>query len=68
MKNWDETAWAQWYPAYTKACAQLGMKPETPGPLPDAGARAALRNISEADEWVQKALAAKKARAERMQN
>jgi TonB family protein len=35
--------WAQWYPEYTKARAAAGLRQETPGPLPDAAARASLR-------------------------
>jgi TonB family protein len=35
--------WTQWYPEYAKARAAAGMRPETPGPLPDASVRAALR-------------------------
>jgi tetratricopeptide (TPR) repeat protein len=107
-------AWSQWYPAYNTARAQLQMRPEDPGPLPDAAARAALRtqwmpvidegigdlnralaldaqyadamaymnlfareraclrdtpeeyagDMAEADRWMQKALAAKKEKAQ----
>ena len=35
--------WSQWYPEYTKARTAAGLRPETPGPLPDPAARAALR-------------------------
>jgi TonB family protein len=108
-------AWSKWYPAYGKARAGLGMRPEEPGPIRDSGVRADLtgrygplvesgiralekaleinpqyddamaymnllireradlrdtieackRDVAIADEWVQKALAAKKAKAER---
>ena len=107
-------AWSRWYPDYSKARAGLGMRPEQPGPIPDAGVRADLmarygpvidaglralnrsleinsqyadamayinllireradlrdtaeewrRDVAIADGWVQKALAAKKAKAE----
>jgi TonB family protein len=107
-------AWSKWYPAYSKARADLGMRPEMPGPIQDAGVRDGLtarygpmiesglhalrktleinprydqamsymnllireradlrgtpeqykRDIAIADEWVAKALAAKKAKAE----
>jgi TonB family protein len=107
-------AWSRWYPAYSKARAGLGMRPEQPGPIQDAGVRADLtarygpvleagmraldkaleinpqyfdamaylnllireradlrdtaeqykREVALADDWVQKALAAKKAHAE----
>ncbi len=106
-------AWSRWYPAYSKARADTGMRPEDPGPIKDASVRADLtarygaildsgvrnlekaleinpqyddamaymnlfvreradlretaaeygRDIAVADEWVQKALAAKKAKA-----
>jgi tetratricopeptide (TPR) repeat protein len=36
-------AWSQFYPAYGEARARLHMKPDDPGPLPDADARAALK-------------------------
>jgi TonB family protein len=108
-------AWARWYPAYSKARAEQGMRPEDPGPIKDAGVRADLkarygpviesglsalekalqinpqyddamaymnllireradlrdtaeewkRDVAIADEWVTKALATKKAKAER---
>lgn len=35
--------WAQWYPEYTKARADAGMRPETPGPIPDPAVRSGLR-------------------------
>ncbi|HLH18739.1 MAG TPA: TonB family protein [Bryobacteraceae bacterium] len=35
--------WSQWYPDYTKARADLGMKPADPGPIPDAALRTSLR-------------------------
>jgi tetratricopeptide (TPR) repeat protein len=35
-------AWSKWYPAYTKARASLGMRPEDPGPIKDGGVRAEL--------------------------
>jgi TonB family protein len=107
-------AWARWYPAYSKARADLGMRQEEPGPIKDAGVRADLtaryglviesgmralgkalkirpdyddamaymnllireradlrdtavecqRDVAIADEWVRKALATKKAKAE----
>ena len=107
-------AWSRWYPAYSQARAGLGMRPEAPGPIQDAGVRADLmarfgpvlesglralekaleinpqyddamaymnllireradlrdtadecqRDVAIADEWVQKALATKKAKAE----
>jgi tetratricopeptide (TPR) repeat protein len=37
-------AWAEWYPAYQKSRANLGLRPEQPGPLPDPAARAAMRS------------------------
>jgi tetratricopeptide (TPR) repeat protein len=108
-------AWSQWYPPYTAARAAAGLRPETPGPIPDPAVRTNLRarwsatieegiwslsraleldpqysdamaymnlliregadfddtkeeyqrDIADADRWVQKALAAKKAEAER---
>jgi Tfp pilus assembly protein PilF len=36
-------AWSQFYPAYGKARAGAQLKPVDPGPLPDAGARSALK-------------------------
>ena len=107
-------AWSKWYPAYAKARASLGMRPEEPGPIKDGGVRADLqgrygavlesglralekaleidpqyddamaymnllireradlrdtaeeykRDIAIADDWVMKALATKKAKAE----
>ena len=107
-------AWSKWYPAYSKARASLGMRPEEPGPIKDGGVRADLtarygavlegglraleraleidpqyddamaytkllireradlrdtadeyqRDIAIADDWVMKALAVKKAKAE----
>ena len=106
-------AWSRWYPAYSKARAGLGMRPEEPGPIKDAAVRADLtarygpvleaglralekaleinpqyddamaymnllireradlrdtveecqRDAAIADEWVQKALATKRAKA-----
>jgi TonB family protein len=35
--------WSQWYPAYAAARAAAGLRPETPGPLPDPAARTNLR-------------------------
>ena len=35
-------AWSKWYPAYAKARASLGMRPEEPGPIKDGGVRADL--------------------------
>jgi len=107
-------AWSRWYPAYAKARASLGMRPEEPGPIKDGGIRADLqgrygavlesglralekaleinpqyddamaymnllireradlrdtaeeykRDVAIADDWVMKALATKKAKAE----
>ncbi len=37
-------AWSKWYPAYAKARAQIGMKPEDPGPIADAAVRTSLRS------------------------
>ena len=36
--------WSQWYPALTKARADLGMKPEDPGPLIDDTVRGELKS------------------------
>jgi TonB family protein len=36
-------AWSRWYPAYAKARAGLGMRPEEPGPIKDGGVRADLQ-------------------------
>jgi tetratricopeptide (TPR) repeat protein len=36
-------AWAKWYPALGKARAEMGMKPEDPGPLKDKKVRDQLR-------------------------
>jgi len=36
-------AWSKWYPDYSKARAQAGMKPSDPGPIADASLRASLR-------------------------
>jgi TonB family protein len=36
--------WAQWYPAYGKARAAAGLKPQDPGPIADPGVRSALRS------------------------
>jgi hypothetical protein len=36
-------AWSRWYPAYTQARTDAGMKPEYPGPLPNAAVRQDLR-------------------------
>jgi len=107
--------WSKWYPEYGKARAELGMKPEDPGPIKDKKVKAQLKEqygpmideglknldkalqldpeyddamayvnlltreradlmdtpeeykkeIEIADNWIQKALAAKKAKAER---
>jgi TonB family protein len=107
-------AWSGWYPDYSKARTGLGMRPEDPGPIKDAGVRADLtarygplldsglralekaleinpqyddamaymnllireradlrdtaveweQDVAIADDWVQKALATKKAKAE----
>lgn len=37
-------AWERYYPELMNARAKLGMKPETPGPLPDPALRADLRS------------------------
>jgi TonB family protein len=37
------TIWAEWYPAYGAARSRIGMRPETPGPIPDAMVRDTLR-------------------------
>lgn len=108
-------AWSKWYPVYGTARANLGMKPEDPGPIKDKKVKEELkakhlpevnegldylkkaldldpeyddamayvnlltreradlmdtqeeykREIEIADDWIQKALAAKKAKAER---
>ena len=108
-------AWSKWYPIYGTARANLGMKPEDPGPIKDKKVKEDLRvkhlpevneglknlekalqldpeyddamayvnllireradlydtpeeyrkEIDTADNWIQKALAAKKAKAER---
>lgn len=107
-------AWSKWYPVYSQARKDAGMRPETPGPLPDANVRASLnsqygpmlqagidalnkaleinpeysdamayinllireradlrnsvaecqQDVATADEWVRKAIATKKAKAE----
>ena len=107
-------AWSKWYPVYSQARKDAGMKPPDPGPLPDAAVRQSLnaqygpmlqagidalnkaleinpsyddamaymnllireradlrdtvaenrQDVALADQWVQKALAAKKAKAE----
>ena len=36
-------AWSKWYPALGKARAELGMKPEDPGPIKDKKIRDALK-------------------------
>jgi TonB family protein len=36
-------AWSRWYPAYSQARTSLGMKPEDPGPIPNAAVRQDLR-------------------------
>ena len=36
-------AWARWYPAYSQARASVGMRPEDPGPIPNAAVRQDLR-------------------------
>jgi TonB family protein len=40
-------AWASWYPVWIAARENLGMRPETPGPIEDAAVRADLRSRSE---------------------
>jgi tetratricopeptide (TPR) repeat protein len=37
-------AWSKWYPAYEKARADLGLKPDDPGPFKDPAVRAELRS------------------------
>jgi tetratricopeptide (TPR) repeat protein len=111
-------AWSKWYPVYGTARANLGMKPEDPGPIKDKKVKddlkakyepviqAGLQNLDKAlqinpqyddamayenlliregadltdskedyakqvkvaDGWVEKALATKKAKAEKKQN
>src|SRR5579872_604731 len=36
--------WSQWYPAYSKARVNLGMKPEDPGPIIDETVRQELKS------------------------
>lgn len=36
-------AWSEWYPEYTKARSELGMKTEDPGPIKDKKVRDELR-------------------------
>jgi hypothetical protein len=36
-------AWSKWYPALMRARANLNMKPQDPGPLPDAAVRQQLK-------------------------
>lgn len=36
-------AWSEWYPAYGQARVKLGMRPETPGPIPDPSVRQDLK-------------------------
>jgi TonB family protein len=38
-------AWSQYYPAYSKARARLGMKPEEPGPIADATVKMELKTL-----------------------
>jgi len=54
-------AWANWYPALGKARAELGMKPEDPGPLKDKKVKEALKEkwsgtIQDGLDSLQKAL------------
>lgn len=54
-------AWSKWYPPFMEARRQLGMRPETPGPLPNAGMRQQLLSqygdlIAEGIANLQKAL------------
>ena len=106
-------AWSKWYPPYSQARSNAGLRPEAPGPLPDPSVRQAMmsqygpmlqagidalnkaldinpqyddamaymnllireradlrdsvaewrQDVETADQWVQKALAAKKAKA-----
>jgi tetratricopeptide (TPR) repeat protein len=48
-------AWSKWYPALGKARAELGMKPEDPGPIKDKKVREQLKTeySSTIDEGVQ---------------
>jgi TonB family protein len=107
-------AWSKWYPVYSQARKDAGLRPDSPGPLPDANVRASLnsqygpmlqagidalnkaleinpqyddamaylnllireradlrdsvaacqQDVATADEWVQKALATKRAKAQ----
>ena len=36
-------AWSRWYPAYSQARSSVGMRPEDPGPIPNAAVRQDLR-------------------------
>ena len=36
-------AWSRWYPAYSAARQQLGMKPQDPGPMPAGNMKSDLR-------------------------
>jgi len=36
-------AWSRWYPAYSRARAGFGMRPETPGPFPDGPVKQDLK-------------------------
>jgi tetratricopeptide (TPR) repeat protein len=54
-------AWAKWYPALGKARAELGMKPEDPGPIKDKKVKEALKEkytsvIEEGKQSLNKAL------------
>lgn len=55
-------AWGKWYPALGKARADLGMKPEDPGPLKDKKIKAELKDqysgiIEEGIQHLRKAIA-----------
>lgn len=55
-------AWSRWYPAYSQARKNAGMKPADPGPLRDAAARQALKArwdtvIADGEAALEKALA-----------
>lgn len=54
-------AWSRWYPALGKARAELGMKPEDPGPIKDKKVRESLKAqfsgvIEEGIQSLQKAI------------
>lgn len=54
-------AWVRWYPVWMKARADLGMRPEQPGPLTDAAMRQQLKQqysalIDQGISYLEKAL------------